>query len=81
MNKFSLADPCGDRDAKCSAGDEISGIYIYGVTTNDAKARLVSLATVELGKARDVRALGIWFYDNVNNKHRVETKLIRRQQP
>lgn len=81
LTKFSLADPCGDREAKCGAGDEVSGIYVYGVTTNDSKTRLISLATSELEKTRAVKALEVWFYDNANNKHLIGTKVIGRQQP
>lgn len=79
MTKYPHADPCGDRDVKWSAGDEITGIYIYGVTTIDAKARLISLTKTELEKTREVKVLEVWFYDNVNNKYLLETKLIRRQ--
>jgi len=81
MTKFSLADPCGNLDARCSAGAESSGIEIYGVTNADGKARVISFATAEMESSRELKALGIRFYDDPKNKNLLEYKQIRRHQP
>ena len=78
MGKFEPGYPCGNRDTRWSASDESTGIEVYGITTQDAKERFMALALIELKKLRDVRALSVRFYDDINNKQFIEDKLIRR---
>ena len=75
---FESGYPCRNRDTRWSASDESTGVEVYGVTTQDAKERFLALASVELKKLREVKALSVRFYDDVNNKHFIEAKLVRR---
>lgn len=81
MAKFALGYPCGNRDARWSASNESTGIEVYGITTRDAKDRFIALASVELEKLREVKALSIQFYDKTNNGTLIEARIIRRRKP
>lgn len=81
MSKFTLGDPCGNRDARWSAGAKSSGIEIYGVTDADGKARVISFAIAALDRSSELKALGVRFYDDPEHKNLLEYKTIGRQQP